>query len=473
MKRLALACVAGCAVLGVGAWWATRPPPAPTIAPRTWLADLDTSAVTRIEVSADGASAAVWREPLGVWLVRTGNGPAWPVEPERVRAGLRLLADAGAGERLDAATPASGTRVVLHRGERRDELTIGGEALGGTTLLGLAAGGDQSALVLRAPLQVAEVFTPRAVGAWRTAQILSSEATDAGRVRVDVDARVLELSRRGGSWMIETPVRERADAGSAAGLVGRLTSLRAERFLDAGSVQPGAFTSPRGVIRLETTVREAAGGARRTLVQQVRVGPGLDAGGQQFAVETSAWWEEPGGQTRTPAWGPVLAAVAMPELKQYAAADGLPSRVAMETPSADVKRLRLSEPPVAGASGPTPRAVLQRTLEGWRVGEGVTARDLTPQELAGLKATLGMLCDSGATAAILEAPKGVRPLAVLELLDQDTPRETARIGLVSVELASGLQQAIVVQSGAVYRVYPAMANADVLAWLGLMMPGEG
>lgn len=487
MRRLAILSLVILVVVGAGLAWLLRPPapaPAPVV---SWLATLDTERVASLTVAAGsppGGDLVITRVPgSDAWVMKDGPGVPWPVPGERVRGTLRLLIDAARAEpaeRGKAAATTIGLTLGMADGST-GKLSIDAGGLGGFTKMEVAlSGGGTDAR--RVDARLASALAPEGVRSWKDDVVLGGPFTDPSRVRLDAGGAVLELTRRQGRWAVQLPLAAPADTGAVSQLVAKLTSLRVVRFLDASGVAPGAMDSPTSVVTLESDSRmqTATGVERRVLLQTLRVGPAADAIGATLTARVEAVWKDPATGATTPAWGPVLVALRQSDLAISPLPDPVLARTAWNTPGADVRGLRLSEP---GVGDQAPRAVanLARTLDGWAVRG---AAPLPADDAAQAAALVTLLSDTPAATVLLgpatpadaaaSEPRALALVSITPTGEASAPEaEGVAISLGSVASPSGPVAALVVRSGRIRRAYPLAGREALVAWLRKMVPAEG
>jgi hypothetical protein len=217
---------------------------------------------------------------------------------------------------------------------------------------------------------------------------------------------------------------------------------------------------------------------RRVLVQELRVTGSPGAAVRNLPAVASAWWVEPASGSRTPAWGPVDAEVSRDDAMLAPKLESLLARTAWGESPGDIRSIWLGEAPVSPADSsseeaPTtpPRFALERTVEGWKGGVPGSPQALGPDDQAGVAALLALLCDTPAAAVLLTRPQGCHDRWTASLVVGGSAAQTATIG--SAMLPGAGQDAVVIRSGAVWRVYPAATARPVTEWLKAKVPVEG
>lgn len=265
------------------------------------LFDLEADDLVRLEIEWNGATVRLERDPI-----TTGDdAPAFPpprewrlLEPFLGRADRtladRLAADLAGLEivrRLDGASrsevgldaPRGSVRWATADAEGSIEL---GEAVPATSRL-VAAASTVADPVVVADTLVADL--EREPGDWRSKEVVPAARDDIERVRlVPRDGEEIVLARRGGVLELERPVADRADPDRTGPLVGDLTTLRVERFLDASLAPESERALAAGPGRIELSIR----GRETPFVIELGSEPeaGLPrvvrAGGQTFEART-------------------------------------------------------------------------------------------------------------------------------------------------------------------------------------------
>ncbi len=215
------------------------------------FADLEADEVTRVTITSAAGTVELERPALPA---TDGDGEAEDPEPAlpaarawRIVRPLAALAD---GSRVDALlstlaglekvrtlddveasavgldAPEASIELDTTRGERR--LLLGSEVpAGGGRIVG--TGEAPPYFVVVAAFQA---DLERAPGDWRSRDLFPGERSAIERITLARGAERLLLARRGEDFWVESPYVDRADAGTVNRLLGALTGLAAERFLD-------------------------------------------------------------------------------------------------------------------------------------------------------------------------------------------------------------------------------------------------
>jgi len=224
--------------------------------------------LVRLELEWGGATVRLERDPAPTGA----DAPAFPsprewrlVEPFGGRAD-RTLAEKLAGDlagleisrRLDGAAradvgldaPRGTVRWATADAEGSIEL---GEAVPASSRL-VAAASTSPDLVVVADTLVADL--DRDPGDWRSKEVVPAARDDIERVRlVPRDGDEIVLARKGTELELERPVADRANRDRTGPLLGDLTTLRVERFLDAPVPPDAEAALAGGPGRIELSIR--------------------------------------------------------------------------------------------------------------------------------------------------------------------------------------------------------------------------
>lgn len=457
------------ALLGVAAWWLTRPAGTDTARPPGPLLPMvDPTAVQSVTVSWGERRGLVLRPDASVdaWMMSENGTQApwsWPVEAETVRGAIRLLCAAEAVQASGAVIRPGGATVSLDLpGGAKIVVACSADALAGRAAAKVTRADGVSEEVL-IPESVARLFEARAIESWRTRRALPL-AAGPSRIRILGSSSSCELSRAGGTWGVVEPGLGRADEPAIADLLARLAGLEFERFSEGadGAADTG-LTGDAPEIRVEADRRAIQGETvdRRTVVQAIRVGGRADLSGAGVFLEArGAEVRTPGGETLA-AWGPV---VGVGDAKKLAAISADPlmylDRRAVWAPMADVTGVAfLSEDP--GAVGAV--VMISREAQGWRWSHaGGEASPMPLEDVRPLEALLRLLCETRAdTVARADGASPAGPVVRIEV----QRREAA--GPQRVALTIGGPDAarwLAVTSEGLERRYPAAALAPLWSW---------
>ncbi len=210
--------------------------------------DLAADDVTRVVITSPAGTVELERPaPAAPAEGEEGGSPLSAGRPWRLIRPLVALAD---GSRVDGLLS---TLVGLEKVRTLDDVeaaAVGLDAPLGrielttaegqrTLLVGreIPAGGGRIVGTGEAPpyFVVAATFREdleRAPGDWRSRDLFPGERAAIERIILTRGAERLLLARRGDDFWVETPYVDRADTGTVNRLLGALTGLAAERFLD-------------------------------------------------------------------------------------------------------------------------------------------------------------------------------------------------------------------------------------------------
>lgn len=212
--------------------------------------------VFRVEADEIAALEVVWNDAT-VRLERdagaTASGAATTAGDWRITAPFAARADQGLADRLAATLadlelvrrieggvraelglePARGKVTWTSKDRRSGTLEVGGAVPASANVAAADGAGD--------PLVIADALVgdlERAPGDWRAKELVTATAEQVERVRLvpraaEGGAPEVVLARRGTALAVEKPYADAADRDATETLIGALTGLRAERFLDA------------------------------------------------------------------------------------------------------------------------------------------------------------------------------------------------------------------------------------------------
>ncbi len=181
----------------------------------------------------DDAEAEWWlREPL------TGRADGYEVDRLVEQLATlekdRTLDDYDAAE-LGLAEPRA--RVTLTTGGGPVELLVGSRVPASSTMIVGVAGRQQAYVVADALWQQ----LTRPAGDWRNRDLGPSDRQSIQRATLTAGDRRLVLGRRGETFWVESPYSDRADKQAVDELLGALTGLRVEQFVDDPPADPAAL----------------------------------------------------------------------------------------------------------------------------------------------------------------------------------------------------------------------------------------
>ncbi len=176
--------------------------------------------------AASGRAEGEWRltEPIAARaddsLVASLLGALTSMEKERT------LADMNAAE---AGLEEPRARVRVHLGDEVRELLIGSEVPASSTMIvGVEAMDGFFVVADRIWTQLT-----REPGEWRSREVLAARREDIESISLSMADVQVRLTRRGEDFWLESPLVDRADEEKVAKLIGDLTSLSVESFIDA------------------------------------------------------------------------------------------------------------------------------------------------------------------------------------------------------------------------------------------------
>lgn len=454
------------ALLGVAAWWLTRPGGTGRPAgPVAIAAGVDPALARTIKIGwVEGGDATISKVGAGdVWMMAE-SGPAgfsWPVEAETARAALRLLC-AAEGEETPAPPAApSGPRVqVEFEGGARLVVHFSDGSLAGRCVVGVEVAGGPPRSYLVAD-SLARLFEERAIGAWRSRRALPIEAT-VSRVQLEGAGERVSLSRAGGSWGLIEPGLGRADERAVAELLSKLGGIEVERFERSGGAGPDTGLSVDAAsVTVESDRRVIAGDSldRRTLTQHVRIGARADIAGRSVFVELSGRESDPASGRDVLAWGPVVAVVESSRLSGIATDPvAYVDRRACPSPPADIAGLTFRS---AGDSAVTVTAV-DRSVEGWTwTTDGGPAAPVPLEDVRPLEAMLRLVCEERA-AGVFRAtaePSGIE----VQLARRGEP--AVSLVVTAAPAAVGEAAWLEITADGITRRYPLEAWSGVRQWI--------
>jgi hypothetical protein len=163
----------------------------------------------------------------------------------------RTLADMTAAE---AGLDKPRARVKVHLGNEVRELLVGSEVPASSTMI-VGVEGKEEFFVVADGIWSELTRKP---GDWRSREVLAAQRADIERISLSAGGERLLLARRGDDFWLESPVVDRADEAQVTKLIGDLTSLRVESFVDEPERAEGemGLTRPRGV--LEVVLKDQA-----------------------------------------------------------------------------------------------------------------------------------------------------------------------------------------------------------------------
>lgn len=466
-RPLILALVAAVLLAGIALWVvrSNRPGAAAgspdALAPGEPVIAAQTIDVVRVSLIGDGVRdhlvrTALTSEQPGAWVVRLGPSPDdpaddWPADSPLVEQwllALRQVTAVGTPEPDTEPGPERLRLTIAYRDGRERTIRLGPGALGGREVVRVDEGGrTRTALIdttLRSRLIPAGEQRPLAIRAMRSRSLIP-DALSATRLTLSTPAGQLELRREGRQWRMTEPVKAPADPTAVMGLQNALEQLRVERFFDDTEPEEGrtAMNRPRAAVRIARTARLL--GPDGTVTNRVDEHE-VTIGGPADPASRSVWAMPPYGRRVV-----TVAASTLPAL--FVDPARIVSPHASSALVADVQSLRITP----SSDSTVERVVFVRRGDSWE--EQRTERPpvlLTPEQRVEIAATLQFVTQAPAQAVQLQAPAGVRELAVVELLGpdgsvlggfDDVP------GTMTVGYLEGSPTPVVIRTGGVHRLY--------------------
>lgn len=466
------------ALLGIAAWWMTRPSrTAAPAGPVAIMPSLDPSAITEIQVSstADRADSVRAGRLPNLWLITrmpttAGETPlTWIADAGVVRAAARVLLEAQ-GEPAEVAAAmnwgASFPRVQVGAPPKRMVLEFGSELAGRVTAR-VGDGGPSGARVFMAPATLAAMFKPDSMKAWRSKRLMPVEATPA-RVRIEAGGDVCQLSRAGGSWGIVEPALGRGDDPAIAELLTRLAGLEVTRFADDTVERAeSGLTSHSPRILMEADRRAVTGEQvqRQTIVQEIRIGGRADVGGKTVFVQMSGKILDADNGSEIESWGPVLAVADAAGLSSIATSPvAYVNRRALNAPAADVARLEVSG--ATGSSEASPTTIIERRSGSWTWSINSGAAEPVPTDDAKmLEAVLKLLCDERSAETAPAGTTKPTETALFVGVNVTAGGVAKPLLLMAMPDEAGSPGWLVIDDGVVARRYPLKPWTSVANWL--------
>jgi hypothetical protein len=196
--------------------------------------------------------------------------------------------------------PAATVTLVDEKGRRTLEV---GREIPGTDQRVVALAGEADGWAVGGAFW-SEITKPPAD--WRSRELFPGTRDEVERVALQTGGRSLLLARRGEDWWVESPLADRADRERVEELLGALTGLQAEEFLDTAPPAAG-LEPPQALVEVvrrgrSEPFRVALGASRGEGEEAVRY---ARAGGQLVAVRAPALGgalQRPPAQWRSLAW---------------------------------------------------------------------------------------------------------------------------------------------------------------------------
>lgn len=451
----------------------------------------------------DRASASTQSAARGIgsdaeWFVRSWNASsasspppdgagagideAWPVVGSNMQGLLRKLVEVEAialasassqlGERptIVTLTLRDTTQVTLRLAER----TMAGSGLveivqGGPATTG---GPGSSAPALRTRRAIVDdelhrVFREPGPLAWRERAPLSGVALDASRIHFENARQRLVLAKLNGQWSVREPISAPADPAIVQRVLGQLTALSIEEFLDAGA--PGQGTGLENAaarLTVESDRRlpspDSAEPTTVTAKVELSVGGPADAGSKRMFASIDG------------ARLVLLDAGKLADISMNAAGYIWP--FATRTSSSDVGGVTLI------GTEESARLVLKRTLNRWsRVAASGQEEMLAEQELKDADALVWFLTGAersnpGSVAQSTSGTPGAPGTGVKPIIEVTPPESWRTLGTIelrnlsggptdTIEIGTSMPGTLSLRSGEVYRRYPLNRVPPILAQL--------
>lgn len=500
-QKTAIVALAVTLVLACVTWIALRVPPVPRTpeAPaRSWLADIPrvTWTSARIEWGEEPAAAGradLFRvEALDLWLLRTApGGPAWPIEPARVRGLLRIIADADATPAPDGqvSTLLCTLTLVAADGAQRS-IEVRRPVVGGGAVVRIRDGDGEVSRMAAGDLVSA--VRAESVASWRVAHAFPDAPAQATGLTLNKDAKTLAMSRADRRWHITHPFGEQAETDAAGALLARCGRLSAARMLDTPIEEhAGWITAPRAALVLQRDVRVATVDGeieRFTLSQELLVGPAAAEPERVLAV-SRATLAPAGGGAGALVWGPLLLTLRAEDFDAlgvdalpYTRATGL-ALSAADAGEVHLRRPALGETPAGAPRPPAPgdlsppggapasQGALVRTIGGWQRHSIMHAgTPLDSRGAAEAGALLTLLCDTPADRLSLGAPEGATLVCALAVRSVGG-QLAAHAQVLRLDDPGGVM--IGVRAGAVTRLFGGEPARRALAFIAELLPEEG
>ncbi len=275
-------------LVAAGAWWLIRSQSAQPNGPATLLR-FSPADVVEVRVHDGGRTHRLERTSGAEWSIMPDEGTdksPWPVAASAVRAVLSILADlrfdeAGAPE---PGAPESTMVTLVEADGRTSTLTFLGRPIGGRSLARAHSGDSGTTMFGFIDDGVREMLANPGPRAWREMMAMPGVGVEASRVRIrtaDVD---LLLGQVAGAWTLREPVAARAAPTAVERILGTITSLKVERFVEDGSVtaESAGLLEPTLTIIAETDARtiDAEGNVRvTTSTRRIDIGGPADMDG--------------------------------------------------------------------------------------------------------------------------------------------------------------------------------------------------
>jgi len=405
---------------------------------------------------AEPMSESVVRDASGHWLAAWGSSEdariAWPVNEARVRAGLRMLADATLtpSREVGEISPVAGLAIMTESPGRAMIFFAEGSVAGRAAVSSNTAGADRPGLT---DDRLHAVFAQTGLLPWRDERAMPGVARDPSRLVISAPVAAgsgarstIEVARQQGRWGLTSPVVERAEAGAVAASIDALGRMTVASFRDHTDPAQAGLVEPR------VTMEVSGGRGPDSYLWRIDIGAPATADGTQVFARLSGHLGESGGGR---AMGPVYVVLPIDGPRIYTNAEAYLARTSLETPTADIRRFTIRTLDGSRAWR------YERTLDGWTVlspgAEG--ARAATAAEAAAIPVMLDTLTTGPADSSTLVSPLGYAPGVMLEVEGSaGLVEEAVTIGRSQATVQGGATGAspmsiLTVQAGGVWRRY--------------------
>ena len=476
------------------ALWTIRPPARATLdaAPGSRLLTLDLAAVTKLRLRIADNSGAPAAQTSGEQVItkapsNSGMSPtseawtwqpapptptnsttpasparAWPLDPTRVRALLRLIAEA----RVLAPAPAGQSlpedALTLTIEPNLGVLRIARRALAGGVLASFTPPGSTTpAAPVLIDATLLNVLTQPGPSAWRPRQLLGELALTATRITItspttptasnatSAPTQTIQLRKRADRWDLLAPVAAPADTTVAQALAAALERLTITRYISDEAITPqrAGLTSPSATITLtrESTSGAASAAATLTLI----LGSTADAAGTSLYASIDD--------------GTTIVTLDAPQLTPLQ----LSANLLVAKPAAS----DLQAPDIAAIdlTGPAGTLSLTRTPAGWTLQNpgALQSTPLDPQQSRVAQSLPGFFTAVAADAIdlLMTAPTG--PATTITLRDS----KNNPLAVIAAETADTADTAdtapLTLTTGQVRRSYKT-PPAELRQWLSLV-----
>ncbi|MBN8597967.1 MAG: hypothetical protein J0L78_09865 [Planctomycetes bacterium] len=318
-------------ILGLVVWFTQPRTQVQSTAPE-FLPDFSPAQITQLELTWPGGQSVRLSRVDARWIFQAGSSQgstAWPAEPSRIQGLLRLLQEARAADGAGAMPTAIFLTLARETGAPL-RLAVDPLSLGGRTSIARLGPDGRVEAVASMDEQFGRALDPLAIESWRSKDLLfwPPEATSA--FASNTASATVELAKLSGAWMMNEPLRTKADAAAVEGALLLLSKSSVERFLPASDDQN--WNEPVRILRFAS--RSNAPGARRDIEQTIEVGSALDAGTRLVRISARD------AEAQATLFGPEVAIVSNSLLEAIPAVPDLfISKFCLDLPSADVSSI--------------------------------------------------------------------------------------------------------------------------------------